>query len=57
MDSLLRITQTCHGMSYRLNRHIFILDFNEGDSDLGMNFNAVQIKYNSLVLECTRTSF
>ena len=27
MDSLLRIIQTCHGISYHLNRHIFILDF------------------------------
>ena len=27
MDSLLKIIQTCHIISYRLNRHIFILDF------------------------------
>ena len=27
MVSLLRIIQTCHGISYHLNRHIFILDF------------------------------
>ena len=50
MDSLPRIIQTCHGMSYRLNRHIFILDFNKGNIDLGMHF---KLKFSTLFKSST----